>query len=382
MTSANATKEIIDELDNIDWNFDLLSSTGDLTSLHPYPARFIPAIPGTIINIIKKYKEELTVLDPFAGCGTVLNEGIKSGCDVVGIDINGLANLLQRAYTSSVDPSDIFKLNLLKTRVIDSITSANQDNGIELNIPNLNHWFDFDSIGLIKSSMDTVLKEKDSEIRTIGLLCISRVLVLLSRQKSETQYVAIEKNLTRNYKIKLISDSFDTVIKYFSERKKIINRTLCLHGDSREKSTYINIPPIDLVITSPPYPNAFEYWLYHKYRMYWMGMDPIWSRNSEIGARPYYSGSGKKDEWDFYEDIKKVLIQINDVTTKNALQFWVVGDSIIKGRSIDNSKIVIDAANEVGWKNIATYKRKINRRKSSFQGIGNKEFEKILVFSR
>jgi site-specific DNA-methyltransferase (cytosine-N4-specific) len=43
---------------------------------------------------------------------------------------------------------------------------------------------------------------------------------------------------------------------------------------------------VSLVITSPPYPNAYEYWLYHKYRMYWLGMDPISVREREIGARP------------------------------------------------------------------------------------------------
>jgi site-specific DNA-methyltransferase (cytosine-N4-specific) len=28
--------------------------------------------------------------------------------------------------------------------------------------------------------------------------------------------------------------------------------------------------------------------LYHKYRMYWLGMDPIAVREHEIGARPHY----------------------------------------------------------------------------------------------
>ena len=41
---------------------------------------------------------------------------------------------------------------------------------------------------------------------------------------------------------------------------------------------------VGLVITSPPYPNAYEYWLYHKYRMYWLGLDPIAVKKQEIGA--------------------------------------------------------------------------------------------------
>ena len=57
-------------------------------------------------------------------------------------------------------------------------------------------------------------------------------------------------------------------------------------------------------MTSPPYPNAYEYWLYHKYRMYWLGMDPIAVRQQEIGARPHYFRSTIKmnmilsDRWE------------------------------------------------------------------------------------
>ena len=52
------------------------------------------------------------------------------------------------------------------------------------------------------------------------------------------------------------------------------------------------------LVTSPPYPNAYEYWLYHKYRMYWLGFDPIPIRENEIGARPHYFKTNHQDETD------------------------------------------------------------------------------------
>jgi site-specific DNA-methyltransferase (cytosine-N4-specific) len=45
---------------------------------------------------------------------------------------------------------------------------------------------------------------------------------------------------------------------------------------------------VGLVITSPPYPNAYEYWLYHKYRMWWLGFDPLAVKEKEIGARAHF----------------------------------------------------------------------------------------------
>ena len=57
-----------------------------------------------------------------------------------------------------------------------------------------------------------------------------------------------------------------------------------------------------LVITSPPYPNAYEYWLYHKYRMYWLGEDPLAVRRAEIGARPHYFRRNPEPQTTFAAD--------------------------------------------------------------------------------
>ena len=52
-------------------------------------------------------------------------------------------------------------------------------------------------------------------------------------------------------------------------------------------------------ITSPPYPNAYEYWLYHKYRMCWFGFDLLSVKAREIGARAYFFRRNQHTEDDF-----------------------------------------------------------------------------------
>src|SRR5713101_4532883 len=88
----------LNDFKKIDWAFSSHSSNGHITSLHPYPARFIPIIPRTIIDGFNLEGRQLNILDPFAGCGTTLVEGLELGHNVIGIDINGLAALLERVY--------------------------------------------------------------------------------------------------------------------------------------------------------------------------------------------------------------------------------------------------------------------------------------------
>ncbi len=376
-------ESLLNILEGIDWSFSDHSSSGHITSLHPYPARFIPMIPNAIIKAVKPYYGELNILDPFAGCGTVLSEAIASGCSTIGIDVNGLANFLQKAYTAQISEKNLAELIQIVNRLENEHSFDTLVSQHHLDIPNLKHWFDEDTISIVSTAINIINASSDENAKMLGLLGVSRSLVSLSRQKSDTQYVAIEKSHNKYEKLKVLVSSIKTVEKQYRKLGLTThNKALCILGDSRDPKSYNGIKKVNLVITSPPYPNAYEYWLYHKYRMYWMGMDPIWSREKEIGVRPHYSGSGKKDEWDFYKDIKLVLQNIDSVTTKDALQFWVVGDSIIKGRAIDNTKIIIDAANEVGWKKLAIYQRPINRKKSSFQGIGKKQFEDVIVLTR
>ena len=49
--------------------------------------------------------------------------------------------------------------------------------------------------------------------------------------------------------------------------------------------------PFDLVVTSPPYPNAYSYHLYHRSRLIWLGYDPERFKKIEIGSHRKYSAN-------------------------------------------------------------------------------------------
>ena len=54
-----------------------------------------------------------------------------------------------------------------------------------------------------------------------------------------------------------------------------------------------DIPAIDLVVCSPPYPNAYSYHLYHMTRMVWLGMDQPMFKKAEMGSHRKYSSKSK-----------------------------------------------------------------------------------------
>ena len=90
----------IAHLKKVDWSF-----TDDDTrflghDLHPYPAKFIPQLPGTVISMLSSRGD--LVLDPFGGSGTTALETIRLGRRAVSFDANPVAALIGRVKTASV----------------------------------------------------------------------------------------------------------------------------------------------------------------------------------------------------------------------------------------------------------------------------------------
>lgn len=62
-------------LKEIDWDF-LDEKQDEISSLHPYPARFIESIPRSLIDALG-VKPGTSIMDPFCGSGTTLLEAKK-----------------------------------------------------------------------------------------------------------------------------------------------------------------------------------------------------------------------------------------------------------------------------------------------------------------
>lgn len=374
---ALATSNInYNSLHKVDWNF--VDASQEMPSkLHPYPARFIECIPRTLIDVIGCPKDSF-ILDPFCGSGTTLFEAQCLGYNSIGVDLNPIACLLSKVKTRNLPPSFAQAYLTVYTKALNSYC----ENHYIPVIPNLDHWFKKDIQIALSTIMSEISIQKDEEIREALQLALSSIIVRVSNQDSDTRYASVEKLVSAN----------DVYNHFLNACKKLIvnkppistNATATIINKDILSITESDIGTnIGLVITSPPYPNAYEYWLYHKYRMWWLGFDPIKVRAFEIGARPHYQKKNGQTEKDFSLQLNKLFSLFNNSVIKGGHICIVIGRSIIKGRVIDNAGIVNSLAEKHGYSTIANIKRNISSIRKSFNlKYGKINSENILIFRK
>lgn len=358
----------------LDWDFVERADASAVHGIHPYPARFIPDIPRRLIDLFHP-GDSSAVLDPFCGSGTTLVEAQNYGVPSIGIDLHPLATLIAQVKTTHL-PSPIMGI------ASEIAAKARMESQQIPAIPRLDHWFEAPVQQALANLTHGVRKVPDGRIRRALKVAISRIIVAVSNQESDTRYAAISKRVL----------TIDAVIERFLKSASLVNRAC------HEFAAGVELPPstllqrnvlevrkqdlpqeIGLVVTSPPYPNAYEYWLYHKYRMYWLEMDPLAVRAQEIGARPHYFKKNHLTEHDFERQMEECFQLLRGVVRLGSYACFVVGRSIIHGREIDNAAILARAASQADFRLGHRFDRTIRKSRKSF-AHGSIEKEAIMVF--
>ena len=365
------------KITEVDWSF-INSKQDSISLLHPYPARFIDALPRQLISIIG-CPDDTSIFDPFCGSGTTLIEAQRAGIQSVGVDLNPIACLISRVKTTSLD--DNF-LDVAKCAHNSAYELFTNDYVTIPGIPNLDHWFKESVQKALSALMQIISSEKSDTNKDALSFALSSIIVRVSNQESDTRYAAIEKKIAGED----VFSSFLSACKKlafakqetsFSVPAMVIENDILTLDASRIKQ------PVGLVITSPPYPNAYEYWLYHKYRMWWLGYDPISVRSFEIGARPHYQKKNGQTEIDFADQMEGVFNLFDSCVIHGGHVCIVIGRSIIRGREIDNAALITRIAVKHNYSLVAKIPRDIASTRKSFNlSYGKITTEHILVFRR
>ena len=94
--------------------------------------------------------------------------------------------------------------------------------------------------------------------------------------------------------------------------------------------------------------NSFDYYLYHKLRMYWLGYNHYEVQESEIGSRNKHCDNGRGVDA-YIDGISQVVEQVYRKLMNQGYFCVVIGDSVYKGELIRMDEIYSQIARRAGF---------------------------------
>lgn len=366
-------------------------------SVHPFPARMAP---GIAMEVVAQAKKPLRILDPMMGSGTVLAIARSMGHQAVGVDIDPLAVLISRVWTTAIDPDEVrCKATevMEKARLIFSnmlVRDSYPKNADEETKKFISFWFDSYSRGQLAALSMVIDRVRDETVRNVLWCAFSRLIIT----KKSGVSLAMDLSHSRPHK------SYDRAPvkpyrKYLSSVERVIQNCIDKNSSGRGPATTIyngdarDLPvdnaSVDLVLTSPPYLNAIDYIRCSKFSLIWMGYsigELRNLRNVSIGAEASKAGLqddkgirdiiselklnptlGNRNELmltRYIDDMRNSVNEVARVLKPGGRAVYVVGENTMRGTYIRNSVIVSAVAELVGLRLHERFVRRLpaNRR--------------------
>jgi DNA modification methylase len=376
-------------LASVDLSFTDEVPVHSVNGLHSYPAKFVPALPREIIRRLSSPGD--LVADPFCGCGTALVEALLLGRRAVGGDLNPVAVAVSRAKTTRLEPEQLLQLAGLEARLPPAVADVFSAGEIVLprgwdpvpgrRFRGLSFWFDEDiayELAAIRRVLEAVT---DDAVRSVATMCFSSIVVAVSHQDSDTRYVRRRKSVAPGEPTERLMRRLRSARAALESLAIQIRASASVHACDARKIDYLEPRSVQLVVTSPPYPNAWSYHLYHQNRILWLDADPWAFKAAEIGHHRDYSARGGRGAHDFEADMQSTFRSLAPSLARGGHVVVVVGDSIIRGHIVRNDDVVSAAARREGFELAAAMERVINPRRKAFNpSIGKIRKEHVLVF--
>lgn len=360
----------------VDWAFTD-DDTGYLThDLHPYAAKFIPQIPAHLIARLSLPGE--LVFDPFHGSATTAVEALRLGRRVICIDANPLSEVIGRAktavFTDDVD-TELDELQMTVASFASNIEREEQSIALAEryseqvpDIPNASHWYSPVAIGELALLRQLVEHLDNTVAADIASLAFSKVVLKVSYQDAETRYARREKDISPGAALKLFISELRGACRKLRRASSILR-----YGDARfytldSREIPEDILPensVDLLVTSPPYPNSNDYHLYHRFRLFWLGHDPRLFGKQEIGSHLKHQRENTGFD-NYVSDLRACMERFVPALRPGRYAAFVVGDGVYKGKIYRTSEALASVARAVGLEVCGDIERPIHNTRRSF----------------
>mgnify|MGYP000862184741 CR=1 FL=1 len=295
--------------------------------------------PNLVESLLGKYAiDDGVILDPFCGSGTTLAEASIHGNTSYGVELNPAAYILARLYTFCGKEINSLESLLIHLEVM---LSLNPD--ITCDAQSLANWIKKNNSGFEKIIMEAIF------LLTLG-------------NGEELKQEKLNKAFT------LIRQIMQNLHNARAEAHVML-------GDARQTSLDEN--SIDLVLTSPPYVNVFNYHQNYRKAVEFLGWQVLPTARAEFGSNRKNRSNRLRTVIQYAQDIGAALVETQRVVKTTGKSIWVVGrESKVRGCSIPNPEIIYRMATEGANLTLET---KMER--SFTSRYGQVVYEDILVFS-
>jgi site-specific DNA-methyltransferase (cytosine-N4-specific) len=370
----DASEPIPAEATDHDWEFSQ-STRRDLThGLHPWPAKFIPDIPAKAIARYSRPGD--TVLDPFCGSGTTALEALRQGRGFVMADVNPFAIRVSEGKCEVPDDRERLAITMWAAGL--TVARPHPDLLEQAPpIPNFDYWFSPEVTAQLVSLRGAI--SSLGVARAFLETAFSSIIVAVSNQESETRYRRVAKSITAEETLARFLRRLDGALRMAAEVSAMTDRELprvYRVADARDLSSSVD-ESVALAVFSPPYPNTFDYHLYHRFRMFWLGFDPRTVKPREIGAHLRYEPGHLQwlsDMGDSFRGLRGLLRPAAHVVC-------VVGDGVAQGQILPSGELLWASAPSWGFRHVLRARRSVPSHRKSFNLSDSRlRHEEVLVF--
>jgi len=352
--------------------------------------------PELAVAELRSLSAASVVLDPMAGSGTVLRQAADLGHRAIGFDMDPLAVLMTRVWTTPVEDGLVARLAASvaaeAARTVGSAMPLPWIDGDEQTRLFVDYWFaepQRDALRRLSMAISALgnARRGPTHCAAIDVLRIALSRIIITKDQGAS--LARDVSHSRPHKV-ADSSEFD-VAAAFERSVGRVRKLLATAppqrgasvrlGDARAMRTLEN-RSVDMVLTSPPYLNAIDYMRGHRMSLVWLGhrlSDLRTIRSNSIGTERGPDVAGTTDLFAdiqhamcavadlprrhssmiarYAEDVYRMMSEIARVLRPDGRAILVVGNSCLKGTFIRNSDGVARAAAMVGLRVVKSMKR-------------------------
>lgn len=285
----------------------------DRSNLFPWRGQFSPQFVEAILDKYARLGSH--VLDPFTGSGTVLHEAGLKGLRATAAEINPAAYWMACTYRF-VNEGDEQRVSAI----------SSLDDALRGAFPSSLPLFS-ERPGQVEARTQEALIRLDSEITNpLSKLLLKSLIIRLDLYQAGLNP---EKVIGTWNRLKPLVMG----LPYSAEPIKVLNcdaRALPLPDSS-----------VDLVVTSPPYINVFNYHQQYRASAEALGWNLLQVAKSEIGSNRKHRGNRFLTVIQYCLDLSQTLSKLADICKPSGRIIFVVGrESRVRGIPFHNGRIV------------------------------------------